>query len=100
MVSLEDDVQTLRRLNETKILHNVVMLRLLSLILVSKHQKFSTYVEVLQQVNLGLDECQFDTKTYYAMPRTSIIRSSLLGRSAILICLTATASPVPQLNAL
>ncbi len=32
--------------------------------------------------------------------RTSIMRSSLLGRSAILICLTATASPVPQLKAL
>lgn len=31
---------------------------------------------------------------------TSIMRSSLLGKSASLICLTATASPVPQLNAL
>lgn len=31
---------------------------------------------------------------------TSIMRSSLFGRSAILICLTATASPVPQLKAL
>lgn len=31
---------------------------------------------------------------------TSIMRSSLFGTSAILICLTATASPVPQLNAL
>jgi hypothetical protein len=31
---------------------------------------------------------------------TSIIRNSLLGKSAILICLMATASPVPQLNAL
>lgn len=31
---------------------------------------------------------------------TSIMRSSLLGRSTSLICLTATASPVPQLNAL
>lgn len=31
---------------------------------------------------------------------TSIIRSSLLGRSTSLICLTATASPVPQLKAL
>lgn len=31
---------------------------------------------------------------------TSIMRSSLFGTSAILICFTATASPVPQLNAL
>lgn len=31
---------------------------------------------------------------------TSIIRNSLLGKSVSLICLTATASPVPQLKAL
>lgn len=31
---------------------------------------------------------------------TSIMRNSLFGRSASLICLTATASPVPQLKAL
>lgn len=31
---------------------------------------------------------------------TSMLRNSLLGKSAIRICFTATASPVPQLNAL
>jgi hypothetical protein len=45
------------------------------------------------------------TKPLMSVPKvdlelTSIMRSSLLGTSTSLICLTATASPVPQLKAL
>lgn len=88
---LEDDVQAVLGLDEAYIFDNIIV------------------VEVLEEVDLGLccgissavrTDCFSEEDLGGGWVLTSIMRSSLLGRSASLICLTATASPVPQLNAL
>jgi hypothetical protein len=59
-------------------------------------------MEVFQEINLDLRNVSgVNLESFGARPQpTSIMRSSLLGTSPNLICLTATASPVPQLKAL
>lgn len=57
-------------------------------------------MQVLEQVNLDLKlNVSFLPNRRCEMSHTMITRSSLFGRSANLICLTATVSPVPQLRA-
>ncbi len=69
----------------------------------SRAWRLVTNMEVFQEINLCLCDVSATDPDTHRMPGpqlTSIMRSSLLGTSTNLICLTATASPVPQLKAL
>lgn len=101
MDRLEDDVQAVLRLDETDVLDDIVVVEVLEKVDFCL-ERYPVSISALMPASSqfpSLGRVLFESGVDGSI-LTSIMRSSLLGKSVSLICLTATASPVPQLKAL
>lgn len=100
---LKDNIQTICRFYKADVFDDIVMLNGISMSPHYVDNHCSCLHEGFSGDRFRPIQCQlkaFIGTSTSTGQLTSIIRSSLFGTSTSLICLTATASPVPQLKAL